>query len=169
MHAQGAEALEYLHSQQLIHRDIKSSNFLLDGDWHCKLSDFGMAREVGHFSQQLLFTSSYFHVPEKTVLGTDTKQPSLPDIRKRFKLFHGKVCELQAGAKACEMDDGLTHPRIAGNAERRTPHPLLAAILQPDHFVATTVLNLYTSSSGTWQRFNGATARRFDRCPAMAR
>lgn len=44
---QGAEALEYLHSQQLIHRDIKSSNFLLDGDWHCKLSDFGMAREVG--------------------------------------------------------------------------------------------------------------------------
>lgn len=49
--AQGAEALEYLHSQQLIHRDIKSSNFLLDGDWHCKLSDFGMAREVGHFSQ----------------------------------------------------------------------------------------------------------------------
>lgn len=43
---QGAEALEYLHSQQLIHRDIKSSNFLLDGDWHCKLSDFGMAREV---------------------------------------------------------------------------------------------------------------------------
>lgn len=46
--AQGAEALEYLHSQQLIHRDIKSSNFLLDGDWHCKLSDFGMAREVGN-------------------------------------------------------------------------------------------------------------------------
>lgn len=45
--SQGAEALEYLHSQQLIHRDIKSSNFLLDGDWHCKLSDFGMAREVG--------------------------------------------------------------------------------------------------------------------------
>ena len=43
---QGAEALEYLHSQQLIHRDIKSSNFLLDADWHCKLSDFGMAREV---------------------------------------------------------------------------------------------------------------------------
>lgn len=52
--AQGAEALEYLHSQQLIHRDIKSSNFLLDGDWHCKLSDFGMAREVGHVVQQML-------------------------------------------------------------------------------------------------------------------
>lgn len=43
---QGVEALEYLHSQQLIHRDIKSSNFLLDADWHCKLSDFGMAREA---------------------------------------------------------------------------------------------------------------------------
>lgn len=52
-YAQGAEALEYLHSQQLIHRDIKSSNFLLDGDWHCKLSDFGMAREVGRVVQQM--------------------------------------------------------------------------------------------------------------------
>lgn len=54
--AQGAEALEYLHSQQLIHRDIKSSNFLLDGDWHCKLSDFGMAREVGYVAQYMSYS-----------------------------------------------------------------------------------------------------------------
>jgi serine/threonine protein kinase len=40
------EALEYLHLQELIHRDIKSSNFLLDSEWKCKLSDFGMARQV---------------------------------------------------------------------------------------------------------------------------
>jgi Protein kinase domain len=43
---EGLEALEYLHLQELIHRDIKSSNFLLDSEWKCKLSDFGMARQV---------------------------------------------------------------------------------------------------------------------------
>lgn len=32
--------------QGLIHRDIKSSNFLLDRRWRCKISDFGMVRLV---------------------------------------------------------------------------------------------------------------------------
>jgi serine/threonine protein kinase len=41
-----ANALKYLHRLNLIHRDIKSSNMLLDHNWTCKLSDFGMAREL---------------------------------------------------------------------------------------------------------------------------
>lgn len=40
-----ASALKYLHGLNLIHRDVKSSNILLDHNWTCKLSDFGMARE----------------------------------------------------------------------------------------------------------------------------
>lgn len=34
--------LHYLHSKDLIHRDIKSSNLLLDRQWRCKIADFGM-------------------------------------------------------------------------------------------------------------------------------
>jgi serine/threonine protein kinase len=41
-----SNALKYLHRLNLIHRDIKSSNMLLDHNWTCKLSDFGMAREL---------------------------------------------------------------------------------------------------------------------------
>ncbi|CAM9170819.1 unnamed protein product [Laminaria digitata] len=61
---EGAEALEYLHSQQLIHRDIKSSNFLLDGDWHCKLSDFGMAREVSSNGKMTICGTDEYMAPE---------------------------------------------------------------------------------------------------------
>ncbi|GAA0141337.1 hypothetical protein LIER_02502 [Lithospermum erythrorhizon] len=43
-----AQGMEYLHEGlevQVIYRDFKSSNVLLDKDFHPKLSDFGLARE----------------------------------------------------------------------------------------------------------------------------
>lgn len=41
---QSANALEYLHSQGVIHRDIKPGNVFLSKDWTAKLGDFGISR-----------------------------------------------------------------------------------------------------------------------------
>ncbi|WCJ20522.1 Protein kinase superfamily protein [Euphorbia peplus] len=62
-----ARGLAYLHEQmdfQLIFRDFKTSNVLLDEDFNAKLSDFGLARQgppegLGHVSTSVVGTVGY--------------------------------------------------------------------------------------------------------------
>ncbi|CAI5510152.1 unnamed protein product [Closterium sp. Naga37s-1] len=60
---QAAEALAYLHANDVIHRDFKPSNVLLDADWTAKLSDFGMCKEQeagkSHVSTRVMGTLGY--------------------------------------------------------------------------------------------------------------
>jgi serine/threonine protein kinase len=40
------QALQYMHNQKFIHRDIKSSNILIDSHFCVKLADFGLSRSI---------------------------------------------------------------------------------------------------------------------------
>ena len=60
----GAEivcALEYLHTNAIIHRDLKLENILLDRDGHIRIIDFGMCKENIHWNSE---TSSICGTPE---------------------------------------------------------------------------------------------------------
>ncbi|KAF6176041.1 hypothetical protein GIB67_000135, partial [Kingdonia uniflora] len=73
---EAAKGLEYLHeriSPPVIHRDFKSSNILLDDNFHAKVSDFGLAKigsdkAGGHVSTRVLGTQGYV-APEYALTG----------------------------------------------------------------------------------------------------
>lgn len=58
------EGLSYLHSNQIVHRDIKGANILISGDGVVKLTDFGIATSMSDDHTQSFTGTPFWMSPE---------------------------------------------------------------------------------------------------------
>ncbi|KAI4385204.1 hypothetical protein MLD38_003257 [Melastoma candidum] len=63
--------LAYLHTRNVVHRDIKGANVLVDPNGEIKLADFGMAKHITSSSSMLSFKGSPYWMAPEVVMNTN--------------------------------------------------------------------------------------------------
>ncbi|KAJ7966355.1 Receptor protein kinase [Quillaja saponaria] len=124
-----AQGLAYLHhdcSPRIIHRDVKSSNILLDNDFEAHLTDFGIAKSL---CSSKSYTSTY-------VMGTigyiDPEYARTSRLTEKSDVYsYGIVLlELLTGRKAVDNESNLHNlilSKTANNAVMETVDPEITA------------------------------------------
>ncbi|HYG26705.1 MAG TPA: serine/threonine-protein kinase, partial [Caulobacteraceae bacterium] len=70
-----AEALDFAHTQQLVHRDIKPHNILINADGRVLLTDFGIAQAPVAGGQRLTRSGMFMGTPEYIAPEQASAQP----------------------------------------------------------------------------------------------
>ncbi|CAN8279119.1 unnamed protein product [Cochlearia groenlandica] len=109
-----ASALAYLHREcenQVIHRDVKSSNIMLDENFNAKLGDFGLARQIEHDKSPeatvAAGTMGYL-APEYLLTGRATEKTDV------FS-YGAVVLEVVTGRRPIEKDLNVQKQNVGAN------------------------------------------------------
>lgn len=122
-----ARGLEYIHEHtkaHYVHRDIKTSNILLDGAFRAKISDFGLAKLVGKTNDgeasatRVVGTFGY--------LAPEYMRDGLATIKSDVYAFGVVLFEMISGKEAITRTEGTSMK----NPERRSLVSIMLAALR---------------------------------------
>uniref|UniRef100_A0ACD5TQH8 Uncharacterized protein n=1 Tax=Avena sativa TaxID=4498 RepID=A0ACD5TQH8_AVESA len=123
-----AEALAYLHAVEIIHRDVKTTNILLDNSFHVKVADFGLSRlyplEVTHVST----------VPQGTPGYVDPVYHQCYKLTDKSDVYSFGVVlvELISSKPAVDMSRSHSEINLANMALNRIQNHELVQLVDPE-------------------------------------
>ncbi|KTW27293.1 hypothetical protein T552_02276 [Pneumocystis carinii B80] len=116
------EGLTYLHSQGILHRDLKTDNILLDVDGICKISDFGISKkskEVYDNDSNMSMQGTIFWMAPEVIQNQKQGYSAKIDIWSLGCL----VLEMFAGKRPWSDDEAIGVMFKVGNERQAPPIP----------------------------------------------
>lgn len=154
-------ATEYLHSNWILHRDLKTSNLLLNNRGEVKLADFGMARYTAQPSPKLtqLVVTLWYRAPE-LLLGVEGYDFEIDiwslgcifaELLTKEPIFQGKneVDQLSRIFALLGTPTNETWPGFRSLPNAKALHPVLSKSTSPSQQPSLTAAKFpYLTSSG---------------------
>ncbi|XP_011008103.1 PREDICTED: lysM domain receptor-like kinase 3 [Populus euphratica] len=136
-----ARGLEYIHEHtktHYVHRDIKTSNILLDGSFRAKISDFGLAKLVGKTGEGEATATKV--VGTYGYLAPEYLSDGLATTKSDVYAFGVVLFEIISGKEAIIRTEGA----VTKNPERRSLASTMLAALRnsPDSMSMTSLKDL---------------------------
>ncbi|XP_047179868.1 lysM domain receptor-like kinase 3 isoform X1 [Vigna umbellata] len=122
-----ARGLEYIHEHtkaHYVHRDIKTSNILLDASFRAKISDFGLAKLVGKANEGEISTTKV--VGTYGYLAPEYLSEGLATTKSDVYAFGVVLFEIISGKEAIIRSEGTT----TKNPERRSLASIMLGVLR---------------------------------------
>ncbi|KAL3912776.1 MAG: hypothetical protein SGARI_000984 [Bacillariaceae sp.] len=152
--SQTLAGLAYLHENDVMHRDIKGSNILVNDEGIVKLADFGESKKLANLQENLMMSMTvrgtpYFMAPEVF----EEKYSAKADI-----WGIGCVAYQMVTARAPWKDQGYTNPIALFNHIKKTNGP--PPMTHPEH-------DSFSKRQGTaWNFFEEFVTACFDHDPS---